>query len=205
MSAVRQTHSQSSDLVLGLGATGLSVARYLRRNGIDAIFFDSRVTPPGINEIDDIWPDAKVLLGDCPLPRGVGRIITSPGIADSHPMLVKARKNKLEVVSDIELFVREVAAPFVAITGSNGKSTVTTLVYHMCRASGRSALAGGNLGEPALDLLVEQRPDLYVLELSSFQLQRTRSLPAEVAVLLNVSTDHLDWHADESEYRRAKY
>ena len=205
MSAVRKTHSQSSDLVLGLGATGLSVARYLRRNGIDAIFFVSRVTPPGINEIDDIWPDAKVLLGDCPLPRGVGRIITSPGIADSHPMLVKARKNKLEVVSDIELFVREVAAPFVAITGSNGKSTVTTLVYHMCRASGRNALAGGNLGEPALDLLVEPRPDLYVLELSSFQLQRTRSLPAEVAVLLNVSTDHLDWHADESEYRRAKY
>ncbi|MDH3546565.1 MAG: UDP-N-acetylmuramoyl-L-alanine--D-glutamate ligase, partial [Gammaproteobacteria bacterium] len=78
-------------------------------------------------------------------------------------------------------------------------------VYHMCRASGRNALAGGNLGEPALDLLVEPRPDLYVLELSSFQLQRTRSLPAEVAVLLNVSTDHLDWHADESEYRRAKY
>ena len=93
----------------------------------------------------------------------------------------------------------------VAITGSNGKSTVTTLLYHMCRAAGHSALAGGNLGVPALDLLAEEKPDFYVLELSSFQLQRTQALPAKVAVLLNVSPDHLDWHASEKEYREAKY
>jgi UDP-N-acetylmuramoylalanine--D-glutamate ligase len=132
-------------------------------------------------------------------------VIASPGIADSHALIRKARKKKLEIVSDIELFSREAQKPFVAVTGSNGKSTVTTLLYHMCRADGRHVLAGGNLGEPALDLLDQDAPDIYVLELSSFQLQRTHNLPAEVALLLNVSPDHLDWHTDEAEYRAAKY
>ena len=190
---------------MGLGATGLSVARYLRRNNSSATFFDSRENPPGIDELDEIWPDAKVLLGDAKLPKGVNRIIASPGIPDSHPLLANARKKKVEVISDIELFAREAVAPFVAVTGSNGKSTVTTLLYHMCRADGRQVLAGGNLGEPALDLLEQDKPDLYVLELSSFQLHRTTKLPANVAVLLNVSPDHLDWHMDEDEYRDSKY
>ena len=203
MSAARAT--EHKDLVVGLGATGLSIARYLRRSDVDAMFFDSREQPPGIEELDTVWPDAEVLLGDARLPRGVERIIASPGIPDSHPLLANARKKKIEVVSDIELFAREAEAPFVAVTGSNGKSTVTTLLYYMCLADGRETLAGGNLGEPALDLLNQPTPDLYVLELSSFQLHRTQSLPAEVAVLLNVSPDHLDWHADEAEYRKSKY
>ncbi len=205
MSAVRKSQSQRLDLVLGLGATGLSVGRYLRRNGMDAVFLDSRMEPPGLSDLDDFWPDAKVLLGDCPLPSGIDRIIASPGVSDSHRLIKAARRRKLEIISDIELFVREADAPIVGVTGSNGKSTVTTLIYHMCRAAGRSALAGGNLGEPALDLLTRDTPEIYVLELSSFQLQRTGSLPAEVAVLLNVTADHLDWHANEKEYRRAKY
>ncbi len=205
MSAVRKARSQHLDLVLGLGATGLSVGRYLRRNGLDAVFLDSRMEPPGLAALDELWPDAKVLLGDCPLPSGVDRIIASPGISDSHRLIKAARRRKIEVISDIELFMREARAPIVGVTGSNGKSTVTTLIYHMCRAAGRRALAGGNLGEPALDLLMREPPDLYVLELSSFQLQRTASLPAEVAVLLNVTADHLDWHTSEKEYRRAKY
>jgi len=195
----------SKDLVVGLGATGLSIARYLRRSDVDAVFFDSRKEPPGIKELDKVWPDAEVLLGDAKLPGEVGRIITSPGISDSHPLLANARKHKVEVVSDIELFVREAKAPFVAVTGSNGKSTVTTLLYHMCRADGHTVLAGGNLGEPALDLLSYPTPEVYILELSSFQLHRTQNLPAEVAVLLNVSPDHLDWHTDEAEYRESKY
>ncbi len=203
MSAARATVHK--DLVVGLGATGLSIARYLRRSDIDAVFFDSREDPPGMKELDEVWPDAEVLLGDARLPGGVQRIIASPGISDRHPLLASARKKKVEVVSDIEIFAREARAPFVAVTGSNGKSTVTTLLYHMCRADDRNVLAGGNLGEPALDLLDQETPDLYVLELSSFQLQRTQSLPAEVAVLLNVSPDHLDWHADEAEYRKSKY
>ncbi|MEX1266036.1 MAG: UDP-N-acetylmuramoyl-L-alanine--D-glutamate ligase, partial [Woeseia sp.] len=121
------------------------------------------------------------------------------------PLLVDARAAGIDVVSDIELFVDNRAAPFVAVTGSNGKSTVTTLLALMCTASGKSALAGANLGEPALDLLTLDVPDIYLLELSSFQLQRTRHLPARVAVLLNISPDHLDWHIDEAEYRAAKY
>lgn len=203
MSTARATANK--DLVVGLGATGLSIARYLRRTDIDAMFFDSREVPPGMKELDDVWPDAEVLLGDVKLPRGVARIIASPGIADSHPLLKKARSMHVEVVSDIELFAREAKAPFVAVTGSNGKSTVTTLLYYMCLADGREALAGGNLGEPALDLLDYPAPQIYVLELSSFQLHRTQKLPAAVAVLLNVSPDHLDWHADEAEYRESKY
>jgi len=205
MRAAGKTESASKDLVLGLGATGLSIARYLRRQEANAVFFDSRDEPPGIDELNAVWPKARIVLGDTKLPRGVNRIIVSPGIPDGHELLRKARKKKLEILSDIELFAREAKAPFVAVTGSNGKSTVTTLIYHMCRAAGRKALAGGNLGEPALDLLDEDQPDIYVLELSSFQLQRTATLPAEVAVLLNVSPDHLDWHADELEYRQSKY
>ena len=205
MNAAKKTAATGKDLVLGLGATGLSIARYLQRNDGDATFYDSRDEPPGIDELKDIFPDAKVVLGSNRLPGKIDRVIASPGIADNDELLVKARKKKLEVISDIELFARDATAPFVAVTGSNGKSTVTTLVYHMCCADGRTVLAGGNLGEPALDLLGEDTPDIYVLELSSFQLHRTQTLPAEVAVLLNVSPDHLDWHADEDEYRRAKY
>jgi UDP-N-acetylmuramoylalanine--D-glutamate ligase len=191
--------------VLGLGATGLSVARYLQRAGRDAVFFDSREEPPGLTELEELWPEADRELGAAELPANVGRVIVSPGIADNDPLVEAARDAGLEVISDVELFAREAKAPFVGVTGSNGKSTVTTLLYHMCRAAGRSALAGGNLGVPALDLLAEEEPDLYVLELSSFQLQRTQELPAKVAVLLNVTADHLDWHASEEEYRESKY
>ena len=190
---------------MGLGVTGLSIARYLRRAGLDATFIDSRDAPPGMQELEDVWPDADVVLGKMTLPENVGRLIVSPGIADKEPLIKKARKADLEIVSDIELFAREAEAPYAAITGSNGKSTVTTLLYHMGRAAGRETLAGGNLGEPALDLLSVEAPDLYVLELSSFQLLRTESLAAAVAVLLNVSPDHLDWHRSEKEYRDSKY
>ena len=203
MSAKNTTANK--DLVVGLGKTGLSIARSLERNEADAIFFDSRSEPPGLAELQALFPDAEVRLGGDALPRGVTRIIASPGVADSHPLMKKALKKKVDIVSDIELFARDAERPFVAVTGSNGKSTVTTLLYHMCRAAGKNVLAGGNLGEPALDLLEEDAPDLYVLELSSFQLHRTLDLPAEVAVLLNVSIDHLDWHASEAEYRESKY
>ena len=197
--------TMDKDLVVGLGATGLSIARYLKRNDANAIFFDSRKEPPGLDELQEVYPDPELRLGNDKLPKGVTRIIASPGVSDSHPLLEKARNKKIEILSDIELFAREAKKPFVAVTGSNGKSTVTTLLYYMCRADGREVLAGGNLGEPALDLLDQDTPDIYVLELSSFQLQRTHKLPAEVALLLNVSPDHLDWHADENEYRAAKY
>lgn len=205
MSAARKRKTANKDLVVGLGATGLSIARYLRRAGLDAMFIDSRDEPPGMQELDDVWPDADVVLGKMTLPDNVNRLLVSPGIADKDPLIKKARKADLEVVSDIELFARDAQTPYAAITGSNGKSTVTTLLYHMGRAAGKETLAGGNLGEPALDLLGVQDPDLYVLELSSFQLLRTESLAPAVAAVLNVSPDHLDWHRSEKEYRDSKY
>lgn len=205
MSAVKKRNAAAKDLVIGLGVTGLSIARYLRRAELDAVFIDSRDEPPGLQELDEIWPGAEVELGKLKLPVDTARIIVSPGITDKEPLLRKARKADIEIVSDIELFAREAEAPYVAITGSNGKSTVTTLLYYMGRAAAKETLAGGNLGEPALDLLDLPLPDLYVLELSSFQLQRTESLAPAVAVLLNVSPDHLDWHRSEKQYRDSKY
>ncbi|MDX1517498.1 MAG: Mur ligase family protein, partial [Woeseiaceae bacterium] len=203
MNAARNT--EGKDFVVGLGVTGLSIARYLKRNDREAAYFDTRESPPGIDELKALCPNADILLGEAKLPKKIRRIIASPGIADTHPLLNDARKANLEVISDIELFAREAKAPFIAVTGSNGKSTVTTLLYHMCVAAGLRVYAGGNLGEPALDLLDKPVPDIYVLELSSFQLQRTLKLPSHVSILLNISPDHLDWHRDEDEYRRTKY
>jgi len=205
MSAARKQDSVSKDLVVGLGVTGLSIARYLRRAGLDAMFVDSRDEPPGMDELEQVWPDADVALGKLTLPDNACRLIVSPGVSNKELLIRKAHKAGLEVVSDIELFAREASVPYAAVTGSNGKSTVTTLLYHMGRAAGKDTLAGGNLGEPALDLLDSQDPDLYVLELSSFQLLRTESLAPAVAVLLNVSPDHLDWHRSAKEYRDSKY
>ena len=195
------------DLVIGIGATGLSVARYLKRHGRPARFIDSRKEPPGLAELADIDPAAEVVTGELPSSAlaGVSRVIVSPGVADREPLVAAARAGGIEVTSDIELFVAEAKAPFAAVTGSNGKSTVTTLLGLMCDAAGRRALTGANLGVPALDLLAREQPEIYILELSSFQLMRTRHLPAAVAVLLNISPDHLDWHASESEYKAAKY
>ena len=195
------------DLVYGLGATGLSIARYLVRNDVNAIYYDSREDAPGLDELQSLDANVDVILGDETkgLLNKVNRIIVSPGVADDDDLLAAARKKKIKIVSDIELFLDEVAASFAAVTGSNGKSTVATLLSLMCDAAGVPALAGANLGNPALDLLAEETPDTYILELSSFQLQRLPELPADVVGMLNVSPDHLDWHASEEEYRAAKY
>lgn len=199
--------SLADTLVYGIGGTGLSAARYLVERGIRATYFDTRREPPGLDALKAIDPDAAVVLGQLDGKRlaGVETVIVSPGIADRDPVLARLRRAGKRIVSDVELFVADARADFVAVTGSNGKSTVTTLIAEMCAAAGRRTLAGGNLGRAALDLLAEPTPDLYVLELSSFQLQRTPQLPARVAVLLNVSPDHLDWHRDLAEYRAAKH
>ncbi len=210
MSALKKQEpvvSKVDNLVFGLGLTGMSVARYLKRNGIEAVFVDSRSKPPALDELHKLLPDAEVVLGENAAVRltKINRIIASPGVADAEPLLASARKSGIDIVSDIELFAQDAPAPIVAVTGSNGKSTVTTLLALMCDAGGKSALAGANLGEPALDLLEQDTPDFYILELSSFQLQRTKRLPAKVAVLLNITADHLDWHESEGNYRKAKY
>ena len=204
----RSTRKQKkTELVYGLGTTGLSVARYFARRNVAVRFVDSRESPPGREELAHLLPDAEVTVGETPveLLDGVVRVVASPGIADDDQFLEAARAAGIEVVSDIELFTAEARSPIVAVTGSNGKSTVATLLSLMCDAAGLRGPAGANLGVPALDLLGEDEPDFYILELSSFQLQRTEHLPARVAVLLNISPDHLDWHRDEAEYRQAKY
>jgi UDP-N-acetylmuramoylalanine--D-glutamate ligase len=207
MNAAKKKKTTRKNLVYGLGATGLSIARYLQRNGSNAIFYDSREDAPGLDELRSLDADAEVILGDATkgLLSKVNRVIVSPGIPDDDALLAKARKKKIKIVSDIELFLDELSAPLAVVTGSNGKSTVATLLALMCDAAGVRTLAGANLGNPALDLLAEETPDTYILELSSFQLHRLPDLPADVAGMLNFSPDHLDWHASEEEYRAAKY
>ena len=199
------TTQQQRTVIAGLGATGLSVARYLAARGEIFAVVDSRAAPPGLEALRAELPEVPVFLGplDAELLARATRIIASPGLALSEPALAAAAGAGVEILGDIELFARAARAPLVAITGSNGKSTVTELVGAMAVAAGRRAAVGGNLGTPALDLLGDD-VELYVLELSSFQLETTSALDAEVATVLNLSPDHLDRYADVAAYRRAK-
>ncbi len=205
--AARKNTDEYDALVYGLGNSGLSIARYLKRHNLSAVYYDQCDAPSGLDALREIDSSARVILGENTkgLLKSVRTLIVSPGVPESDAVLRKARKKKMKISSDIEIFVENTKSPFVAVTGSNGKSTVVTLLAMMCDASGKQALAGANLGHPVLDMLVEPRPDFYVLELSSFQLQRTPNLPAQVAALLNISPDHLDWHTNEDEYVAAKY
>jgi UDP-N-acetylmuramoylalanine--D-glutamate ligase len=193
-------------VVVGLGRTGLSCARFLRSRGIDFAVTDNRETPPEARALEELAPEAAARFGafDRSLLEGASQIIVSPGVSVREPFVAEAAARGLPIVGDIELFAREARAPVAAITGTNGKSTVTTLVARMAQACGRRALAGGNLGRPALDLLDDAVPDLYVLELSSFQLETTRSLRARAATVLNVTSDHMDRYGSMQEYANAK-
>ena len=196
---------QPKTLILGLGKTGLSCARYLHAQGVPVAVTDSRPHPPGLAAVREELPDLPLFLGDFDAAAlaVTERLVVSPGIALSDSRLAPAIARGIEVVGDIELFARAVQAPVVAITGSNGKSTVTTLVGEMARASGLRTAVGGNLGEPALDLL-DPTIELYVLELSSFQLETTRSLRPRVATVLNISADHLDRYPSLEAYAATK-
>ncbi|MES2917794.1 MAG: UDP-N-acetylmuramoyl-L-alanine--D-glutamate ligase [Pseudomonadota bacterium] len=196
-------------VVVGLGKTGLSCVRFLKGRGYPVAVNDTRDNPPGLAELRAEFPDVKVSLGklDESLLLSAREIVASPGISVKEPELLSARLNAgIPIVGDIEIFVREVSAPIVAITGSNAKSTVTTLVGEMARQAGIDTGVGGNLGLPVLDMLREQGEQaLYVLELSSFQLETTHSLRAAVAVVLNISEDHMDRYASMHEYHAAKH
>jgi len=192
-------------VIAGLGRTGLSCARYLHARGWSVAVTDTRTEPPELNALRAIDPRIPVHTGglDARLLDGAVCVIASPGIALSEPFFVEARRRGLEIVGDIELFARAANAPVVGITGTNGKSTVTTLVGRMAERAGIAVRVGGNLGLPALDLLTPHA-QLYVLELSSFQLEATRSLELKAATVLNVTPDHLDRYASIEEYARAK-
>jgi UDP-N-acetylmuramoylalanine--D-glutamate ligase len=193
-------------LVIGLGLTGASCVRYLAARGEAVAATDSRADPPGLASLGELAARIPLKLGgiDLSLLEGASRVVMSPGLSLEEPVARAARARGIEVLGDIELFARDVRAPVVGITGTNGKSTVTSLVAHMAAVAGRRVLAGGNLGEPALDLLAYPVPDLYVLELSSFQLETTGSLALVGAVVLNVTADHMDRYASFGDYARAK-
>ncbi|MGB9671189.1 MAG: UDP-N-acetylmuramoyl-L-alanine--D-glutamate ligase [Halothiobacillaceae bacterium] len=199
--------SAADILIVGLGKTGLSVARFLTRRGLVFAVADSRMEPPGLAELRAECPQAAVHLGpfEADLFVGFRTLVVSPGIAVAEPAIRAAAAAGAEIIGDIELFARHVKTPVIAITGSNGKSTVTTLVGELLAAAGRKVRVGGNLGTPALDLLAGSNDvEFYVLELSSFQLETTSSLKAAAAVVLNVSEDHMDRYPDLAAYAEAK-
>ncbi len=205
------TTRASSAVIVGLGRTGLSCARHLRSLGWRIAITDTRVKPPELERLREEYPDVPVSLGglDVHLLDDARCVVASPGVSLKDPFFVEATARGLEIVGDIEMFARVVDAPVVGITGTNGKSTVTTLVGRMAQRAGIKARVGGNLGEPALDLLAAARADaistqLYVLELSSFQLDTTTSLGLRAATVLNVTPDHLDRYNSVGEYAEAK-
>lgn len=193
-------------VVAGLGRTGLSCARYLHAQGVDFAVTDSRATPPELAKLREMLPATAIRVGslDVALLEGAGQVIVSPGLSLDEPLLVAARAQGIPVHGDIELFARAATAPVVGITGTNGKSTVTTLVGLMAQATGKRALAGGNLGPPALELLASPTPDFYVLELSSFQLDTTSTLDLKAATVLNVTPDHMDRYPSLLAYAASK-
>ena len=193
-------------IVVGLGKSGMSVVRHLARRGLPFAVADTRANPPELATLKARYPGVEVRCGelDVEFLCRASELLVSPGLAIATPALQAAAARGVKLSGDIDLFAREAKAPIVAITGSNAKSTVTTLVGEMAAAAGRQVAVGGNLGTPALDLL-DDGVELYVLELSSFQLETTDQLNAEVATCLNVSEDHMDRYSGLPAYHQAKH
>ena len=192
-------------VIAGLGQTGLSCARYLHAHGWRLAVTDTRAAPPQLAALSALDPSIPVRLGllDPALLEEATFVVASPGLPLQGAFFAEAQRRGLAIVGDIELFARAAAAPVVGVTGTNGKSTVTTLVARMAERAGLRVRAGGNLGPPALDLLADGT-ELYVLELSSYQLETTRSLHCRAATVLNLSADHLDRYPSLASYAAAK-
>jgi UDP-N-acetylmuramoylalanine--D-glutamate ligase len=203
--ASKWVDSSKKRVVVGLGITGLSCARYLYQRGLPFTVVDTRAQPPALDELRCEMPDVECFVGDYPLEivTTAAELIVSPGISMDAPIVLQAQGAGADVVGDIDLFMREARAPVIGITGSNAKSTVTELLGQMAQDARLNVGVGGNLGTPALDLLSPER-DLYVLELSSFQLERAGRLGLAVAAVLNVSADHMDRHRTMAAYQQAK-
>jgi len=201
-------------LVLGLGETGLSCIRWLARHGARLAAADTRAAPPALGAVRREHPQLRVALGplDAQLLAGVDTVVASPGLALREPFLRAAAARGIEVVGDVEIFARALAGRpgvrVLGVTGTNGKSTVTALAAAMGTAAGLASRAVGNIGVPVLDALGEAEagswPDLYVVELSSYQLETTKSLALDGATMLNVTQDHLDRYDSIEDYARAK-
>lgn len=198
-------NERSAALIVGLGKTGFSMARFLAAQGIRFAVTDTREEPPFLREFSAAFPDAAVFMGgfDSSAFAAATHLIVSPGVPLQEPLIVAAQGRGIPVMGDLDLFAAMAQAPVVAITGANGKSTVTTLLGLMAGADGKTARVGGNLGTPMLDLL-DADADLYVLELSSFQLETSHLLKPLAATVLNISPDHMDRYADLEDYAAAK-
>ncbi|WP_255988395.1 UDP-N-acetylmuramoyl-L-alanine--D-glutamate ligase [Chitinolyticbacter albus] len=202
-------------IVVGLGDTGLSAARWLAARGARVTVADSRDAPPNVEELKAAAPQAELRVGAFSAQTFMDAdvLVVSPGVALATPAIAATVLRGVPAVGDVELFAREIAVKraagkqprVIAITGSNGKSTVTSMVGQMCVTAGLKTVVAGNIGLPVLDALTESPDaDVYVLELSSFQLETTNSLAADAATVLNVSEDHLDRYAGMKEYAAAK-
>lgn len=203
-----EPEKQPLTIVMGLGLTGLSCVELLVSKDAPFMVVDTRTNPPRLAQFKSDYPQVPVVLGelDKDLLASATELVISPGIAKDDPAIVYAIANGVRLVGDIDLFCREVTAPIIAITGSNAKSTVTTLVGEMARASAIDVGVGGNIGLPVLDFLKQPQKQLYVLELSSFQLETTHDLRAQVATVLNITPDHLDrYNNDFQQYYQAKH
>ncbi len=194
-------------VVVGLGLTGLSCARYLESRQQIFSVVDSREHPPGLEAFKNEFPKIELHLGGISDESlaGADELVVSPGVALDEPAIARAIAAGVVVCGDVDLFRREAVAPIIAITGSNGKTTVTTLVGEMIARDDKKVAVGGNIGIPALELLAVESPDFYLLELSSFQLERSRPLNAEVATVLNLSADHMDRYPTMLAYHQAKH
>ena len=193
-------------IVVGLGKSGLSLVRFLARQGVPFAVADTRMSPPELATLQAEFPQVEVRCGalDVEFLCRASELYVSPGLPLATAALREAAARGVKLSGDIDLFVRHAKAPIIAITGSNAKSTVTTLVGEMAAAAGKKVAVGGNLGTPALDLLADDI-ELYVLELSSFQLESTDRVNAEVATCLNVSDDHMDRYSGLQTYHLAKH
>jgi UDP-N-acetylmuramoylalanine--D-glutamate ligase len=193
-------------IVVGLGKSGMSLVRFLAQQGVRFAVVDTRANPPELATLQRDYPEVEVRCGelDVDFLCRASELYVSPGLALATPALREAAARGVKMSGDIDLFTRHAKAPIVAITGSNAKSTVTTLVGEMAAAAGKKVAVGGNIGTPALDLLSDE-VELYVLELSSFQLETTERLGAEVATCLNISEDHMDRYDGMAQYHLAKH
>lgn len=205
MMSLKQQLSQANVLVVGCGVSGVSAARFAVACGARVRVVDSRMQPPGAADLAERCPQVSLIAGDLDpaVLEGIDQLVISPGVDLREPLVQAARKRGLDIVGDIEWFAQAADAPVVAITGSNGKSTVTAWLAELARESGWHVAVGGNFGTPALDLL-GAGAGLYVLELSSFQLELTRCLALRAATVLNISPDHIDRHGDIEHYAALK-
>ena len=197
-------------VIVGLGDTGLSCVKYFSSMGEKVKVVDSRDEPPGLAALIEAYPDVEYELGDFNVETFVTakQLVVSPGLSIRSVEIEVAKEAGVVITGDIDIFSKQVTAPIIAVTGSNGKSTVVAILAEILRKAGKNFGLGGNLDgdnfKPALDLIAEDEKDLYLLELSSFQLETTQSLGAEVATILNLSADHMDRYEGIDDYHRAK-